>query len=99
VKRNRYFLVATDDAGKGIGDVFDPFEFVFRQDEHTQYRNEMIAVYGGNKNLVNDTEALERYFMHYWRRNQISDHYPIWFELATDSSVAFLNEKKAQLGR
>ena len=98
VKRNHYFQVATDDTGKGIGDVLNPFTFVFRQDEHTQYKNEMIAVYGGNKDLENDAEALEKYFMNHWRRNQISDHFPIWFELVTDSSVAFLNEKKAQLG-
>ena len=43
------------------------------------------------------SKALEGYFMRYWRRNQISDHYPIWFELATDSSVVFLEEKRAKL--
>lgn len=98
VKRNQYFQVATDDTGKGIGDVFNPFEFVFWQEEHAQYKEEMLAVYGGNKDLKNDAEALENYFMRHWRRNQISDHFPIWFELATDSSVTFLNKKKAQLG-
>ena len=58
----------------------------------------MIAVYGGSKDLENDPQALESYFLKYWRRNQISDHFPIWFELSTDSSVAFLTEKKTQLG-
>jgi hypothetical protein len=98
IKKNKYFEVATGDEGEGIGDVFNPFDFVFRQDDHTQYKEDMIEVYGGSKDLENDADALEDYFMRYWRRNQISDHFPIWFELATDSSVAFLEEKKAKLG-
>ncbi len=97
VRRNKYFEVATDESGEGIGDVFNPFDFVFKQDEHRQYKDKMIAVYGGTKDLENDANALEDYFMHFWRRNQISDHFPIWFELGTDSSVSFLKEKKAEL--
>ncbi|THB77252.1 MAG: hypothetical protein D3926_15920 [Desulfobacteraceae bacterium] len=98
LKQNQYFQVAMDGGGMGIGDVLNPFDFVFRQDEHREYKNEMIAVYGGSKDLENDAQALESYFLKYWRRNQISDHFPIWFELSTDSSVAFLTEKKTQLG-
>ncbi len=97
MKRNQYFQVETDEYGMGIGDVFNPFDFVFQQDEHTEYKGEMIRVYGGSKDLKNDAEALENYFMRHWRRNQISDHLPIWFELSTDSSVDFLAGKKAQL--
>ena len=97
VRKNKYFEVPTGDDGKGIGDVFNPFDFVFRQDEHLQYQEEMIGVYGGSKDLENDPNALEDYFMHHWRRNQLSDHFPIWFELTTDSSVAFLEEKKEKL--
>ena len=37
----------------------------FNQNEHGQYKIERIAVYGGNKNLENDAEALESYFMRY----------------------------------
>ena len=98
VRKNKYFEIATGDGGEGIGDVFNPFDFVFRQAHHTQYKEEMIAVYGGSKDLENDADALEKYFMRYWRRNQISDHFPIWFELAIDSSLSFLQEKKAKLG-
>lgn len=98
MKKSKYFEVATGDGGERIGDVFNPFDFVFRQADHTQYKEDMIAVYGGNKDLENDADALEGYFMRYWRRNQISDHFPIWFELSTDSSVAFLEGKKTKLG-
>ena len=96
VSKNKYFEVVTNDDGEGVGDVFNSFDFVFRLDDHTQYKEEMIAVYGGNKDLENEADALEGYFVNYWRRNQISDHFPIWFELATDSSVTFLEEKKAK---
>jgi endonuclease/exonuclease/phosphatase family metal-dependent hydrolase len=98
VKGNKYFQVAKDENGMGNGNVFNPFEFVFKDGDHKKYKKEMVDVYGGKKDLENDDNALEKYYTIYWRRNQISDHFPIWFELVTDSSVAFLNEKKAQLG-
>ena len=92
VKKGKYFTVATNDNGEGIGDVFNPFDFVFRQTDHTQYKKEMIAVYGGNKDLENDPEALENYFLRYWRRNQISDHFPLWLELEIDFTDDYLKK-------
>ena len=35
------------------------------------------------------------YFKTHWRKNQISDHLPIWFELKADSSDEFLTNKLA----
>jgi endonuclease/exonuclease/phosphatase family metal-dependent hydrolase len=96
-KESPYFKVMTDDQGQGVGDVFNPFEFVFLPNEHVSYKQAMLDVYGGEKDLENDAVALEDYFMTYWRRNQISDHYPIWFELAIDSSVSFLASRKKKL--
>ena len=97
VHKNRYFQIVEDNQGKENGNVFNPFDFVYRQDEHHQYKQQMIDVYGGSKDLENDQKALEKYFMQYWRRNQISDHYPIWFELGIDSSAKFLGIKHKQL--
>ncbi len=57
----------------------------------------MFAVYGGSKDFEKDPEALRDYFLQYWRRNQVSDHFPIWFELVTDSSITFLKKKNVQL--
>lgn len=97
IRKNDYFQVALDAGGKGIGDVFNPFDTVYRQDELNQYKQHMIDVYSGSKDLENDLEALDNYFMVYWRRNQISDHFPIWFEMEIDSSEKFLNSKLAKL--
>jgi endonuclease/exonuclease/phosphatase family metal-dependent hydrolase len=96
VRKNAYFAIRHDHGGE-VGGVFDPFDIVFREEEHAQYKQEMIDVYGGSSDLENDSTALEHYFMRYWRRNQISDHFPIWFELGIDSSVEFLQQKKSEL--
>lgn len=99
IRKNTYFQIATDSRGKGIGGVFNPFEFVYRQEEQLQYKQEMIEVYGGSRDIENDAQALDDYFMIYWRRNQISDHFPIWFELEIDSSEQFLRSKYVRLDR
>jgi len=96
VRRSSYFAVVNEQ-GSDVGGVFNPFDFIFQQNEHAQYKQQMIDVYGGSKDLENDAGALEKYFMQTWRRNQISDHLPIWFELLTDSSEKFLKSKKAEL--
>ena len=93
VRKNSYFSIAKDDQGTEIGDVFKPFEYVFREDEHVQYKDFMLAAYGGSKDLKTDAGALEGYFNRYWKRNQISDHNPIWFEIGIDSSAKFLKSK------
>lgn len=97
ITNNDYFQVAKDSDGKGIGDVFNPFEFVYLQEDSLQYKQNMIDVYGGSKDIENDIDELDKYFMFYWRRNQISDHFPIWFELNIDSSDLFLKSKLNKL--
>jgi endonuclease/exonuclease/phosphatase family metal-dependent hydrolase len=97
VKKNSYFKIAVNDSGTEIGNVFNPFDYVFKTDEHTQYKQDMLDVYGGSKDLDADADALRGYFGTYWKRNQISDHLPIWFELLTDSSAEFLESKLNKL--
>lgn len=89
-----YFTLAINDQGVENGGVFNPFDFVFKHDEREMYKQQMKDVYGGGGNL-DDPDDLEEYFRVYWRKNQISDHYPIWFELIIDSSDEFLKEKLA----
>ncbi|MDP6058480.1 MAG: hypothetical protein QGH33_06285, partial [Pirellulaceae bacterium] len=89
-----YFTLAIDNLGTENGGVFNPFDFVFKHDERETYKQQMKTVYGGSSNL-DDPDVLERYFRDYWRKNQMSDHYPIWFELITDSADEFLTEKLA----
>jgi len=97
IKKNDYFRLAVTLDGVEVADVFDPFGFVYLEEEHLQYKEAMLDVYGGSKDLDNDVQALKSYFLHYWRRNQISDHLPIWFELIIDSSVSFLELKHDQI--
>ena len=99
IHRNEYFQIVEDAQGKENGNIFNPFDFVYKQDEHRLYKQQMISVYGGSKDISSDDTALEKYFIQYWRRNQISDHFPIWFELSIDSSAKFLETKHKQLSQ
>lgn len=96
VKSGDYFALGQSAAGSK-GGVFDPFETVFREGEEKSYKKAILDVYGGSKDLENDDAALAKQYQVYWKRNQISDHLPIWFELLTDSSEKFLTDKRSQL--
>jgi len=84
-----YFNVARDASGDEVGGVFNVFDHVYRDDEVLLYKKEMIDDYTGDSDLNNPAKLL-KYYKHPWRRNQISDHFPIWVELVTDSSDQFL---------
>lgn len=77
---------------KGYRDVFNPFKYVYREEDYNVYSQYMKDDYTGEKDMDID-ENLHRYFLHPWRKNQISDHYPIWAEIIIDSSDPFLKEK------
>jgi len=89
---NQYFTLGQNPSGFESGGVFNPFNFVFDADEHSIYECYMKAHYTGEKDM-NDPNNLKSYFRHPWRKNQISDHFPIWFELIVDSSPVFLELK------
>lgn len=86
IAEDRFFHVATDVDGKTIGGVFNPFEHVYKDGASAEYEQEIREDYKGPMDL-------EAYFQRYWKRNQISDHLPIWFELVTDDSEAFLQSR------
>ncbi len=92
VRKNRFFQVVRE-GGRENGGVFDPFGYVFRLGSEATYASEMKAVYGGNADL-DDPAELAKYFRNHWRKNQLSDHRPIWFELSIDSSIEFLTAKR-----
>lgn len=89
---NRYFTLAKNAQGKENGDVFNPFDYVFADGQEEIYKPFMLARYTGSQDL-NDPANLARYYRNFWRKNQLSDHFPIWFELVIDSSDEFLEEK------
>ena len=95
--RNDYFQVVKNAAGIDRAGVFNPFHHVYQNGHETTYRDKMLGHYTGSKDLANDDVALERYYKHPWRKNQLSDHFPIWFELVVDSSEAFLRNKLEKL--
>jgi len=93
-----FFTLGQTAAGKENGGVFNPFKYVFRpgQDEQV-YKGYMKQHYGGTAKNLDVQADLEQYFDETWRRNQISDHFPIWFELIIDSSDEFLKKKLKKL--
>ncbi len=97
LKRNDYFQLARNMVGLEAGGVFDPFAQVYRDGGSPEYKDDIIRVYGGSKDLAGDPVALETQYTRYWRRNQISDHFPIWIELIVDNSAAFLESKQEAL--
>jgi endonuclease/exonuclease/phosphatase family metal-dependent hydrolase len=50
---NRYFSLALNAQGLENGDVFDPFKYVFKDDQAPLYREYMKAHYTGSKDLNN----------------------------------------------
>ncbi|MFQ5526751.1 MAG: endonuclease/exonuclease/phosphatase family protein [Thermoanaerobaculia bacterium] len=91
---NDYFKVALDANGRENGGVFPIFDYVYKDGEEEIYKAYMLEQYTGNKDLEAPGK-LTSYFKHPWRKNQMSDHFPIWFELITDSADSFLETKLA----
>ena len=92
ITSNEYFTLGKNEQGLENGGVFNPFNYVYKTGQEQVYKEYMKAHYTGNQNLE-DPAKLAKYFNHPWRKNQISDHFPIWFELIIDSSDGFLAEK------
>lgn len=97
VTRNDYFRIARNAQGHENGGVFNLFDVVYRDDQVATYRGDMLRVYGGDPaNLATDAGLLA-YYRTYWRRNQMSDHFPIWIEMAIDDGLKFLVDKRETL--
>ena len=92
LRSNEYFTLGKNDLNKENGGVFNPFNYVYKTDEELTYKNYMKQHYTGDQNL-DDPTKLKKYYQHPWRKNQVSDHFPIWAELIIDSSDDFLKEK------
>lgn len=93
---NEYFKIAADDSGDEVGGVFNPFNFVFTDADWSSYKSFMRKDYTGTKDMSVDAN-LKKYYANPWRKNQLSDHFPIWTEIIIDSSDSFLEEKKKVL--
>ncbi len=87
------FKIAKDGAGLEKGGVFNFFNTVYKDGQHSTYKKFMLDVYGGNADLTK-IEELKKYYLNTWRKNQVSDHFPIWAEIIIDSSDEFLSLKR-----
>ena len=89
-RKNEYFDIANT-AGDN-GGVFKYFDTIFKEDEFSSYKAYMLE-HKENPSTLTDDDAFRRYYNSYWKRNQMSDHYPIWIEMQIDHSDQFLQEK------
>jgi endonuclease/exonuclease/phosphatase family metal-dependent hydrolase len=99
IKRGKYFSLVKKD-GIESGGVFKLYDYVYRDDQERSYQTAVIEAYEagtGTNDVRNDHEFRRKYYQGTWRRNQMSDHLPIWFELETDSSVSFLESNATKI--
>jgi hypothetical protein len=91
---NDYFKIAKDDLGNEQGGVFNLFDYVYINTtaEIANYHLLMTSHKDDPSNLTDDA-SFKSYFNRYWKRNQMSDHLPVWLELQTESSDEFLSSK------
>ncbi len=89
---DRYFKLIKDTNNKENGDVFNLFDYVFSDSQRDLYHNFMLAHKNDPSTLTSD-EKFDSYYHRYWKRNQLSDHLPVWIEIETDSSSEFLQSK------
>ncbi len=93
-----YFKIALDENGQENGGVFNLFEYVYidTPEEIATYHDLMLA-HKDDPSTLTDATKFRTYFNRYWKRNQISDHLPVWIEIETDSSGDFLASKFAKI--
>lgn len=96
ISSNDYFEFGKNAAGIDKGSVFLLFDYVFKLGDEDIYQEFMEDHYTGNKD-TSEPGFFESYFKNPWRKNQMSDHLPIWIELIIDSSDEFLDEKLGEL--
>ncbi len=88
---NEYFKVDRH-SSETCGDVFQVFNHIYTEGEIDAYKKTMKEHKDDPSTLTNDDKFLF-YYERYWRRNQVSDHYPVWVQMRIDSSEEFLKEK------
>ncbi|SLN44418.1 endonuclease/exonuclease/phosphatase family protein [Roseisalinus antarcticus] len=99
-RKNDYFQFVQDQQQRESGGVFDFFAHVYRDGDWAPYRAEMAADHTNPVKaaaLPADDDLARSYFRHPWRKNQMSDHFPIWVELVTDDSAKFLSDNLAEM--
>lgn len=94
---NEYFKLKKNNNDSDVSGVLDVYDMVFREGDCKTYHEIMKEHKENPTTLVTDDDFL-KYYNRYWKRNQISDHNPVWIEIEIDSSDDFLKEKLDKLG-
>ncbi len=87
----------------GRGGVFDFFEVIYRDED---YNDHVAAMMEGktqddpdnrltfdSKGKIRSEAKRQAYYRNHWRRQQISDHLPMWLELKIDHGQDYLNKR------
>jgi hypothetical protein len=87
----------------GRGGVFDFFEVVYREDDYHEHVAAMMegkAEDDPENRLAFDSKGKRRsedkrraYYRNHWRRQQMSDHLPMWLELKIDHGQDYLKKR------
>lgn len=89
-----YFKISVDEQGKEKGDVFNLFDYVYVDTpEDIAVYHDLMLQHKDDPDTLTDDAKFRSYFNSYWKRNQMSDHLPIWVEVQTESSDEFLSAK------
>ena len=93
---NPYYKLKKNKNGKDNGGVFNIFDYVLKNTDVKAYHDIMKGHKGNPDSLKTDAD-FDTYFHRFWKRNQLSDHLPIWVEIEADSSVDFLTSKHKKI--
>ncbi|NOQ75102.1 MAG: hypothetical protein GQ574_24020 [Crocinitomix sp.] len=86
---DKFFKLMVDKNDVEKGGVFHIYDYVFSAEQRFEYHQEMLEQ-KDYPNTLDSDEKFNKYFHHFWKRNQISDHLPVWIEIDIDSSPNFL---------
>jgi endonuclease/exonuclease/phosphatase family metal-dependent hydrolase len=95
-KESLYFKTPSIQQGN-IGGVIDILELLYKVEDYHWYKEEMKKA-KEDPSTLSDEEKYRKYFRDFWRKNQLSDHKPIWIEIEIDSSDEFLRSKLSGYG-
>ena len=96
IKRDKYFEIIQDNTGVENAGVFE-FRSLFANSLNAYKGMAKKDYEKRNPNKVFDEARYPNYFWVHWLSRQMSDHFPIWVEINTDSSETYLESKLAKL--
>ena len=91
IRENKYFQVFEDSSSEK-GGVFNFFDYIYLDQDVFNF-HKIMENHKDDPSTLDSDEAFLKYYRNYWRRMQISDHFPIWIEMSINSSKIFLENR------